>query len=125
MKVKLPFITKDEIQDDGRRVFEYRDKDVAIDNTLNAQMRWEARFPELAERESIVDYSCRIKQVESASLTVIISKLKVLYCFLDAELTFEQFLKMFDYSQKEYVEKLIERLTEAFEAIFDAAAEKN
>lgn len=40
-------------------------------------------------------------------------------------MTFEQFLKMFDYSQKEYVEKLIERLTEAFEAIFDAAAEKN
>ena len=124
MKVKLPFITKDQMEN-GRRVFEYTDKEISVDNTLNAQMRWESRFPELAEHASIVDYSTRIKEVGGTSLAVIISKMKVIYCFLDTELTFEQFLKMFDYSQKEYVEKLIEWLTEAFEAIFDAAAEKN
>ena len=106
--------------ENGRRVFEYTDKEISVDNTLNAQMRWESRFPELAEHASIVDYSTRIKEVGGTSLAVIISKMKVIYCFLDTE-----FLKMFDYSQKEYVEKLIERLTEAFEAIFDAAAEKN
>lgn len=124
MKVKLPFITKDQMEN-GRRVLEYTDKEISVDSTLHSQMRWEARFPELAEHESIVDYITRIKEVDGTSIAVIISKMKVIYCFLDTELTFEQFLKMFDYSQKEYVKKLIERLKEAFEAIFDAAAEKN
>ena len=69
MKVKLPFITKDQMEN-GRRVFEYTDKEISVDNTLNAQMRWESRFPELAEHASIVDYSTRIKEVGGTSLAV-------------------------------------------------------
>lgn len=124
MKVILPFVKKDEFKD-GKRIFETEDKSVDIDNTLVAQMRWEANFPEIAARESIVDYAMRLKGESGGNVSVLISKLKVLFCFFKLDGDFVGFLKMFDFSQKEYVEGLIEKISEAFNAIFAGAAEKN
>lgn len=124
MKVILPFVKKDEFKD-GKRIFETEDKSVDIDNTLVAQMRWEANFPEIAARESIVDYAMRLKGESGENVSVLISKLKVLFCFFKLDGDFVGFLKMFDFSQKEYVEGLIEKISEAFNAIFAGAAEKN
>lgn len=124
MKIKMPFIKRDELVD-GKRVIETEEKAIDVDNTMMAQMRWEAKFPEMAKRENIVDYAMRIKDLKSEELPVIISKLKVLFCFLDIEETFLQFLKLFDFSRKDYVDKLIACLKTAFEQIFAEAAEKN
>ena len=54
MKVKLPFVKRDEIVD-GKRGFETEEREINVDGTLAAQMRWEAKFPEMARRESHVD----------------------------------------------------------------------
>lgn len=124
MKVILPFVKKDEFKD-GKRIFETEDRSVDIDNTLVAQMRWEANFPEIAARESIVDYAMRLKGESGENVSVLISKLKVLFCFFKLDVDFVSFLKMFDFSQREYVEGLIEKISEAFNAIFEGAAEKN
>lgn len=124
MKVILPFVKKDEFKD-GKRIFETEDKSVEIDNTLVAQMRWEANFPEIAARESIVDYAMRLKGESGENISALISKLKVLFCFFKLDGDFVGFLKMFDFSQKEYVEGLVEKISEAFNAIFAGAAEKN
>ena len=124
MKVILPFVKKDEFKD-GKRIFETEDRSVDIDNTLVSQMRWEANFPEIAARESIVDYAMRLKGESGENVSVLISKLKVLFCFFKLDGDFVSFLKMFDFSQREYVEGLIEKISEAFNAIFEGAAEKN
>ena len=124
MKVILPFVKKDEFKD-GKRIFETEDKSVEIDNTLVAQMRWEANFPEIAARESVVDYAMRLKGESGENVSVLISKLKVLFCFFKLDGDFVGFLKMFDFSQREYVEGLIGKISEAFNAIFAGAAEKN
>lgn len=124
MKVTLPFVKKDELKD-GKRIFETEDRAVEIDNTLVAQMRWEANFPEIATRESIVDYAVRLKGENGENLAILISKLKVLYCFFKLDGNFVGFLKMFDFSQKGYVECLIRKISEAFNAIIEGAAEKN
>lgn len=124
MKIILPFVKKDEYKD-GKRIFETEERTVEIDNTLVAQMRWEANFPEIAARESIVDYAMRLKNEQSKNVAVLISKLKVLFCFFKLDGDFVCFLKLFDFSQKEYVESLIEKISEAFNAIFSGATEKN
>lgn len=124
MRIKMPFIKRDELVD-GKRIIETEERAVDVDNTMMAQMRWEVKFPEMAKRENIVDYAMRIRYVESSELPVVISKLKVLFCFLDIEETFVQFLKLFDFSRKDYVDKLISCLKTAFEQIFAEAAEKN
>lgn len=124
MKIKMPFIKRDELVD-GKRVIETEEKAIDVDNTMMAQMRWEAKFPEMAKSENIVNYAMRIKDLKSEELPVTISKLKVLFCFLDIDETFVQFLKLFDFSRKDYVEKLIDCLKTAFEQIFAEAAEKN
>ena len=51
--------------------------------------------------------------------------MKVVYCFLELDMPFTEFIKLFDFSQKEYVEKLIAKIKEAFDVIFDTASEKN
>nr|DAH53914.1 MAG TPA: hypothetical protein [Caudoviricetes sp.] len=123
MKVKLPVVTRDELVD-GQRIFEYEEKEVTVDNSMRAQMRWEANFPELAKNENIIDYSERIRGAR-VSITSIIAELKVIYCFLDMDLSFDHFLQLFDFSQKKYIEKLIDSLKEAFGSVFSESSEKN
>lgn len=124
MKIILPFVKKDEYKD-GKRIFETEERPVEIDNTLVAQMRWEANFPEIAARESIVDYAMRLRNEQSENVAVLISKLKVLFCFFKLDGDFVWFLKLFDFSQKEYVESLIRKISAAFNVIFSGATEKN
>lgn len=124
MKITLPVVVKDELKD-GARLFEYEEQEIAMNNTMLAQMRWESMFPEMAAKENIVDYAERVRGQKAPSLTVIISELKVIYCFLETDMTFIRFLKMFDFSQKEYTDKLLGSLKEAFDTVFATAAEKN
>ncbi|MDE7440239.1 MAG: hypothetical protein K2N23_07015, partial [Clostridia bacterium] len=64
MKVKLPVVTKNEIVD-GKHVFETDEREFEMDMSLGCQMRWEAKFPELAANETFIDYSARLKELQS------------------------------------------------------------
>ena len=123
MKIKLPIQTKDIVN--GELVKKQSEKVFEIDTSLASQIRFETKFPELAQREDLDGYSKRICKVEELSVAVIISKMKMLYCWFDTELEFIDFLKLFDLSDKEYVEKLTDGIKVAFELIFAGSAEKN
>lgn len=124
MKIKLPIQTKEIVN--GELVKRQSEKVFDLDTSLAAQVRFETKFPELAQREDLDGYSKRICKVEELSVAVIISKMKMLYCWFDTDLCFIDFLKLFDLTDTDYtVNKLTKAIKEAFEIIFDGSAEKN
>lgn len=124
MKVKLPVVTRNEIVD-GELKFETAEREFEMDMSLACQMRWEAKFPELAAKENFVDYTTRTKELESKNPAVILSKMKAIYCFFDTDLSFVQFIKMFDFSRLEFTEELLKRINEVFEIVLKSSSEKN
>jgi hypothetical protein len=123
MKIKLPIQTKEII--DGKLVIKSSKIELKIDTSLLAQQRFESKFPKLAEKEDLEGYSKRICAVETLSIAVIISKMKMLYCWFDTDMSFEDFLRLFDLTDIEYIKKMTNAIKEAFEIIFNASAEKN
>lgn len=124
MKIKLPIQTKEII--DGKLVVKASEKVFDLDTSLASQIRFETKFPGLAQKEDLDGYSKRICKVEELSVAVIISKMKMLYCWFDTDLCFIDFLKLFDLTDTDYtVNKLTKAIKEAFELIFDGSAEKN
>ena len=124
MKIKLPVQTKEIIN--GELVKKQSEKVFDLDTSLASQIRFETKFPDLAQREDLDGYSKRICKVEELSVAVIISKMKMLYCWFDTDLCFIDFLKLFDLTDTDYtVNKLTKAIKEAFELIFDGSAEKN
>jgi hypothetical protein len=124
MKIKLPIQTKEIVN--GELVKKQTEKVFELDTSLASQIRFETKFPELAQKEDLDGYSKRICKVEELSVAVIISKMKMLYCWFDTDLCFIDFLKLFDLTDTDYtVNKLTKAIKEAFELIFDGSAEKN
>lgn len=123
MKVKLPVQTKEIVN--GELAKKESEKTFDIDTSLASQIRFETKFPKLAEREDLFGYSKRICGIDDLTAPVIISKMKMLYCWFDTELDFIEFLKLFDLSDEAYVRKLTDAIKVAFELIFSGSAEKN
>ena len=124
MKIKLPVQTKEIVN--GELIKKQSEKVFDLDTSLAAQVRFETKFPELSQKEDLDGYSKRICKVEELSVALIISKMKMLYCWFDTDLCFIDFLKLFDLSDTDYtVNKLTKAIKEAFELIFNASAEKN
>lgn len=131
MKITLPIKTKDEIKD-GKRILVYGEKEFELDMSLNCQMRWESKFPAQAEKEDLISYTQRIhtaletqKNFNKLTAPLMISMFKTIYCYFDTDLSFVQFLKLFDFSSPEYTEQLINKIKEVFEVISSEASEKN
>lgn len=124
MKVKLPIVTQNEIVD-GKHIFKTGEREFEMDLSLGCQMRWETKFPELAAKENFVDYAVRIKGLESKNAANILSKMKVIYCFFETDLSFVQFIKLFDFTKPSFTEELIKRLNEVFEIFLSSSSEKN
>ena len=123
MKIKLPIQTKDIVK--GELIKKQSFKEFEIDTSLASQIRFESKFPDLAQREDLEGYSKRICKIEELSVPVIISKMKMLYCWFDTDVCFIDFLKMFDLTDVEYVKNVTGVIKEAFELIFNGSAEKN
>ena len=62
MKIKLPIQTKEIIN--GELVKKQMEKVFEIDTSLASQIRFETKFPDLAQREDLEGYSKRICKVE-------------------------------------------------------------
>lgn len=123
MKVELHTQTK-EIKN-GKLVKKQGTFEADLDMSLASQIRYEVKFPELAQREDLYSYSKRISDIKELSAAVIISKMKMLYCWFDTDVSFVDFLKMFDLTDEEYVKKLTNEIKTAFDLIMDGSAEKN
>lgn len=123
MKVELHTQTK-EIKDG--KLEKKQDKFVSdLDMSLASQMRYEAKFPELASKEDLYSYSKRINEIQETTAPVIISKMKMLYCWFDTEIGFVDFLKLFDLTDIDYVKKLTKEMHDIFTIILEGSAEKN
>ena len=96
-----------------------------LDTSLASQIRFEAKFPDLAKREDLYSYSKRINEVKELSAPVIISKMKMLYCWFDTDISFIEFLKLFDLTDEEYVNRLTNEIKTIFDLVIDSSAEKN
>lgn len=123
MRFKFPVQKKELLNGEIKKQKSYIDFE--IDVTLASQIRYETKFPELAKNEDLYGYSARICAIKELSVAKILSELKLLYCWIDTDLEFIEFLKLFDLTDEEYVKELVKTLTEAFDKIFSSSAEKN
>ena len=96
-----------------------------LDMSLASQIRFEAKFPELAKNEDLIGYAQRMKDIKELSTAVILSDMKILYCWFDTDLTFIEFLKLFDLTDIDYVKRLMEEIKTVFNLILNGSAEKN
>ena len=96
-----------------------------LDMSLASQIRFEAKFPELAKNEDLLGYAQRLKDIKELSTAVILSNMKILYCWFDTDLTFIEFLKLFDLTDIDYVKRLMEEIKTVFDLILNGSAEKN
>lgn len=123
IKIKLPTQEKSIIN--GKLETIKGNKEFILDMSLQAQMRFEVKFPELAKREDLLNYSQRISEVKELSFALLISKLKLVYCWFDTEISFKEFTQMFDLSDGAYVDELAKAIKETFDIVFNSSAEKN
>lgn len=96
-----------------------------LDMSLASQIRFEAKFPELAKNEDLLGYAQRLKDTKELSTAVILSNMKILYCWFDTELTFIEFLKLFDLTDIDYIKQLTGEIKTIFELVLNSSAEKN
>ena len=70
-------------------------------------------------------YTKRIREYKDLSTAKILSDLKLLYCWIDIDIEFIDFVRLFDMSDKEYVKDLLKAMDEGFKFILNSSAEKN
>ena len=123
MRFKFPVQRKELVDGKVKKEKGYIDFD--IDTSLASQARYEKKFPELAKYEDLYNYSIRIKDVKELSTAKILSWLKLLYCWIETDLDYIDFLKLFDLTDQDYVKEFIKALEKAFNTIIDGSSEKN
>lgn len=123
MKFKFPVQTKKLVNGKIKKQKGFVDFD--IDTSVASQMRYEINFPDLAQHEDLYGYSQRIRSIEGLTTAKILSELKLLYCWIETELSFIEFLKLIDLTDKEFVEDFTKAITNAFDLILNSSAEKN
>ena len=120
MRFKFPVLRKEIVDGKVKKEKGYIDFDVDA-----SQVRYETKFPDLAKREDLYNYSKRIGQIKELSTGKILSWLKLLYCWIDTDLEFIDFLKLFDLTDQDYVKEFTKVLADSFNKILDGSAEKN
>lgn len=96
-----------------------------LDMSLASQIRFEAKFPELAKNEDLLGYAQRLKDTKELNTAIILSNMKILYCWFDTDLTFIEFLKLFDLTDIDYIKQLTSEIKTIFELVLNGSAEKN
>lgn len=124
MKVTLPIQKKEIINREIKKEKSYMEFD--IDLSLGSQMRYEIKFPELAKQEDLYGYSDRIFKSKELTAGKILSELKLLYCWINTDMSFIDFVKLFDLTDIEYVKEFLDVLEKTFKLILeDTSSEKN
>lgn len=123
MKISLPIYKPDRIENGKVKINEY-EQSFELITSLASEMRYEALFPKMAEHEDLITYTDRIIN-SKPSREKWLSELKVLYCWLDTDLSFIEFIDLFAQPNEEYIKKLSKRLKEIFDVVCNGSAEKN
>ena len=127
MRITLPILKQDFVN--GEVLSTETDRSFVIDTSVYSEERWESNFPALAQKESLFQYIERIENAENTlKRAKIISLLKAIYCFLEpteGDLSYKEFAQLFSVSDVGYTERLVDKLTSAFNAILNSSATKN
>ncbi|MDR1093446.1 MAG: hypothetical protein LBL66_04785 [Clostridiales bacterium] len=130
MKIKIPY-NRREITD-GKLINNYGEITAELDLSINAERKWEAHFPALAEKETVFAYVERIQnaaQTPQNTAAVVISSIKALYCFLNSDdlESFDKFAGLFDLSDAETIRRQVKTLETALRLVESgsAASSKN
>lgn len=100
---------------------------IYVDESIFSEQRWEQNFPQQAEKEDLQSYCSRVVKIaeKDCNLAVVTSMLKGLYCYIETELNFKQFLQLFSMNDLDYLERLITTIVDVFNSIFGGSVEKN
>lgn len=126
MKTTLP-VREKELLDDGTVKVKDYNIEVDVDTSLNAQDRFQAHFPELAQHEDLETYTKRIYEHKEMTMPVLMSKIKSFYCWIDTDVTFKDFNKLIMgcIGDEDYRKKIIKKLDDIANAISNGSSEKN
>lgn len=122
IKFTLPILEQE--LNDGKLVNTQREMTCFLDISAAAQEVWEREFPVQAKQEGLFDYIERIQKAasddEKATVPVIISALKAIYCLIRFEkpISKDEFLSLFSFTNLDYFEKLTTRLMEVFQVVY-------
>ncbi len=117
IKTTLPTVEKSIDETQGKLIVKTRDINVTIDTSLFAEERWEANFPANAKNETLFNYVERINTAGKLNDKAhIMSNLKALYCFMEGDeiADFKSFCQLFDLSDGEYLNKLVDKIKFVF-----------
>lgn len=123
MLFKMPILKQEVIKDNIKKNKEYINFN--IDVSLASQMRYETKFPELAKNEDLYNYSIRIMSLKDLTISKILSEIKLLYCWIETDIEFIDFVKLFNFTDEDYIKELVDSLKKAFDLILNSSAEKN
>lgn len=127
MKIKLPIQQKEIVETEKELELKIHksEKEFDLDMSINAQSRFEKNFPEMAKHEDIFQYSKRISTIEETNAVILMSKMKMLYCWFDTDMTYNEFLSIFDLTDFEYIKSLTTKMNNVFNLILNSSSEKN
>lgn len=100
--------------------------DCYFDMSAAAQITWEREFPAQAEKIALFDYVDKLNNLKIKDTATAILSLKVIYCFLvfETPMSVIEFLRMFNFGDKDYFDELVGKLKEIMIAIFPDSKKK-
>lgn len=125
LPINLPVVKLSIDETTKQLIKEKKEIQISIDTSIFAEERWEINFPENAKKETVFAYIERVKEsglIEDKAL--ILSHLKALYCFVEGSeiADFKSFCQLFDWSDEEILNKLIEKIKFAFNLVLSQSA---
>ncbi|MCX4363659.1 MAG: hypothetical protein OSJ74_09815 [Clostridia bacterium] len=111
LKTTLPIQSKKLDSENNLKIIK-EDITVDIDTSIFAEQRWETNFPANATRETLFAYIERIDKEKLIDTAHILTNLKALFCFLEADAIsdFKSFCQLFDLADEEYLKQLIDKI---------------
>ncbi len=125
LKTTLPTQRKTLDSDNNLKTIK-EDIAVDIDTSIFAEQRWETYFPANAAKETLFAYIERIDKDKLIDTAHILTNLKALFCFLEAEAIsdFKSFCQLFDLVDEEYLKQLIDKIKYVFNIVLNSSAVK-
>lgn len=135
-KVTFSYIDSEIIEENGELKNKQIEKEFVcyVDPSINAQTRFEANFPLIAEKGiDLIEYTRNIHEKfnnsKSKNGTLSLSEigvlLKVMYCWFDTDISFDDFVTLFTLGDLDQQKKTTEKFIKIIEMIFGSSAEKN
>ena len=119
----IPIIVETKSSEENKLVKERKTLKCQLDTSIASESRWEDKFPNQANSETLFDYISRLQSSkQKQNIATIISQLKAIYCFIvfpeNKDKIFLEFERLFCLNDKEYLDDLIKAINDAFSLVY-------